>query len=65
MFDFDEQLPPSTIQEEKLLLQISWDCIITSLNKEVPGIIHIHVLLDPVGEVSEEILKEERETKTK
>lgn len=57
MFDFDKQLPPSSIKKEKLLLQISRDCIITSFNQEVPGIIHVHVLLDPVGDVSEEILK--------
>lgn len=64
MFDFDKQLPPSPVQKEKLLLQISWDCFITSLNEEVPGIIHVHVLLDPVRKVSEEILKEETKTKT-
>ncbi len=61
MFDFDKQLSPSPVQKEKLLLQIPRDCVITGLNEEVPSIIHVHVLLHPVREVSEEILKEERE----
>lgn len=64
MFDFDEQLPPSPVQKKKLLLQISRDGVVTSLNQEVPCIIHVHVLLDPVREVSEEILKETRKQRT-
>lgn len=63
MFDFDKQLPPSPVQKKKLLLQVSGDSVITSLNQEVPSIIHVHVLLDPVREVSEEILKEDKKAK--
>lgn len=61
MFDFDKQLPPSPVQKKKLLLQVSGDSVITSLNQEIPSIIHVHVLLDPVREVSEEILKDNKE----
>lgn len=60
MFDFDKQLPPSPVQKEKLLLQIPWDCVIAGLNEKVPCIVHVHVLLHPMREVSEEILKEKR-----
>lgn len=63
MFDFDKQLPPPPVQQKKLLLQISWDCVIACLDEKVPSIVHVHVLLHPVREISEEILKVERETK--
>lgn len=60
MFDFDKQFPPSPVQKEELLLQISWNRFIAGLNEEVPGVVHVHVLLHPVREVSEKILKEKR-----
>lgn len=57
MLDFDKELPPSAVQKEELLLQIARDHFITGLNEEVPGVVHLHVLLHPVREVSEENLK--------
>lgn len=56
MFDFDEELPPSAVQQQQLLLQVSGHRLITRLDEEVPGVVHVHVLLDPVGEVPEEVL---------
>lgn len=63
MFNFDKQLSPSPIKKKKLLLQISRDRVVTRLDEEVPGIVHVHVLLHPVGEISEEVLQEERKRK--
>lgn len=65
MFDFDKQLPPSAIEEEQLLFQVSRHSFITSLNQEVPCIIHVHVLLYPVWKVSEEFLQRIQDTKLK
>ena len=56
MFDFDKQFPPSPIQKEKLLLEITGDSFITGLNEEVTSIVHVCVLLYPVREISKEIL---------
>lgn len=57
MLDFDKELPPSAVQKEELLLQVARDHFITGLNEEVTGVVHLHVLLHPVREVSEENLK--------
>lgn len=56
MLDFDKELPPSAVQKEELLLQIARDHFVTGLDEEVPGVVHLHVLLHPVREVSEENL---------
>lgn len=57
MLDFNKELPPSAVEEKKLLLQITRDHLIAGLNEEVAGIVHLHVLLHPVGKVSEENLE--------
>lgn len=57
MLDFDKQLPPSAVEKEELLLQITRDHIIAGLDEEVAGIVHLHVLLHPVRQVSEENLE--------
>ena len=57
IFDFDKQFPPSSVQKKKLLLQIPGDSFVTCLNEKIPSIIHVHVLLHPVREVSKKILQ--------
>lgn len=56
MFDFNKQLPPPPVEKEQLLLQVSGDGLIARLNQEVPCIVHVQVLLDPVRKVPEEVL---------
>lgn len=56
MFDFNEQLSPPPVEKEQLLLKVSGDGLIACLDQEVPCIIHVHVLLDPVRKVPEEVL---------
>lgn len=65
MFDFDKQLPPSSIEKEQLLLQVSRHSLITSLNQEVPCIVHVHVLLYPMWKVTKEFLKKTQNAKLK
>lgn len=57
MLDFNKQLPPSAVEEEQLLLQITRDHLIAGLDEKVAGIIHLHVLLHPVRKISEENLE--------
>ena len=58
MLDFDEELPPPPVEQQQLLLQVSRHRLVTGLDQEVPRVVHVHVLLDPVGQVPEEILAE-------
>ena len=60
MLDFDEELPPPPVEQQQLLLQVPGHRLITRLDQEVPRIVHVHVLLDPVGKVPEEILTQGR-----
>lgn len=61
MFDFDEQLPPSPVQKKQLLLEVTGDCFIAGLDEEVSRVVHVHVLLHPVREVSEKVLEEKKQ----
>lgn len=56
MFDFDEQLSPSAIEEKQLLFQFSGHGVITRLDQKVSSIVHVHVLLDPVWKIAEKLL---------
>ena len=57
MFDLDEELPPPPIEQQQLLLQVSRHGLVTRLDQEVPGIVHVRVLLHPVRQVPEEVLR--------
>lgn len=57
MLDFNKQLPPSAVEEKELLFQVTRDHLVAGLDEEVAGVVHLHVLLHPVGKVPEENLE--------
>lgn len=60
MLDFDKQLPPSAVEKEELLLQVARDHLVAGLDEEVARVVHLHVLLHPVRQVSEKNLERKK-----
>ena len=58
MLDVEEEVAPAAVEQQQLLLEAQGDALVTRLDQEVPRVVHVHVLLDPVGQVPEEILAE-------
>lgn len=58
LFDFDKELSPSSIHQQELLLELQRDRVVTSLNEETPRVVHGGVLIHPMAEILEELLRD-------
>lgn len=56
LFDFEEEISPTSIQNQQLLLKVQGHHVITCFNKKIPCIIHGSVLVYPVAEILKKLL---------
>lgn len=58
LFDLDEELSPSSIHQQELLLELQRDRVVTRLNEETPRVVHGGMLIHPVAEILEKLLQD-------
>lgn len=58
MFNLKEELSPSTIQNQELLLEFKRHCVVTRLDEKIARIVHDGMLIHPVAEILEELLED-------
>lgn len=58
MFNLEEELSPSTIQNQELLLEFKRHRVVTRLDEKIPRIVHDRMLIHPLAEILEELLED-------